>query len=90
MVRGRMPLIATGVLLASLGLATAAHAAFPPLRVVPPTGTGGITEVEPPPTVTPPCDPPAHQSPEPGTMVLAAIGAGTLAAWKRRRSSKQG
>jgi hypothetical protein len=88
MVRGKKSLIAAAVVLAGLGLATGAHAAFPPLRIVPPAGTGSEKEVDPPPTKVV-CPPPrVHNTPEPGTMALAVIGAGSIAAWKRRRAAK--
>lgn len=86
MVRGTESLIASAIVLASLGLAPQTHAAFPPLVIVPPQGTGNQKETDPPPVVCPP--PSVHQTPEPGTMALAVIGAGTLAAWKRRRAAK--
>lgn len=53
----------------------------------PPVGTGGEKEVDPPVQPPPPIDPPSTQSPEPGTMVLAIIGGGALAAWRRKRKS---
>ena len=89
MVRGKMSFIAAAVVLAGLGLTTAAQAAFPPLRIVPPTGTGSEKQVDPPPVVKK-CNPPVkvHNTPEPGTMALAIIGAGSIAAWKRRRAAK--
>jgi PEP-CTERM motif len=88
MVRGKMPLVAAAVVLAGLGLTASTHAAFPPLKIIPPTGLGGQKEVDPPPMKTP-CDPPkVHSTPEPGTLALAVMGAGALAAWKRRRASK--
>lgn len=45
---------------------------------------GGEKEVDPP--VTPP---PTNQTPEPGTLILATIGAGGVAAWKRFRNKAQ-
>jgi hypothetical protein len=92
MIRGKKSFIAAAVVLAGLGLTTAAQAAFPPLRIVPPTGTGAEKVTDPPvvrPKPHPKCGPPVrvHNTPEPGTMALAVIGAGTFAAWKRRRAA---
>jgi hypothetical protein len=87
MVRDRKSLWAAAIILAGLGLTPCVHAAFPPLRIIPPTGTGDQKEVDPPPPPT--CHPPrVHNTPEPGTMTLTVIGAGAIAAWKRRRSAK--
>ncbi|MBX7106196.1 MAG: PEP-CTERM sorting domain-containing protein [Gemmataceae bacterium] len=64
---------------ALLALSSAAEASFFRNRPVPPGGTGSEKEVDP---------PPVHRTPEPGTLILATLGAGTVAAWKRRRAAK--
>lgn len=87
MVRGKMSLMATTIVLAGLGITAGANAAFPPLKVLPPPqqNTGTQKEVDPPQK----CDcPTPQQTPEPGTLALTVIGAGAVAAWKRRRSAK--
>jgi hypothetical protein len=78
---GRLPVFVMAAV-AVVGLASTAEASFFRNRPVPPTGTGPDKEVDPP--VTPP---PVNRVPEPGTMVLAAIGAGAVAAWKRRKKA---
>jgi MYXO-CTERM domain-containing protein len=87
MVGGKNSLIATFAVLAGLGCAADLQAAFPPLKILPQIGTAAEKQIDPIPKVVPPT-PKVHHTPEPGTMALAVIGAGTLAAWQRRRAAQ--
>lgn len=75
--------LAAAVVAISLGLASA-QAGVGNFKVIPPKGTGGQKEVDPP-VIPPVIPPPTHNTPEPGTLALAVLGGASLAAWRRKR-----
>jgi hypothetical protein len=81
--RRMWPALIAGAMLVTVGVAPALRASFFFNNLIPPpTGTNTEKEVDPPPVINPP---PVHQTPEPGTMVLAMLGVAGVGAYRKIR-----
>ncbi len=80
--RRMWPVLVAGAMLVTVGVAPALRASFFFNNLIPPTGTNPEKEVDPPPVVIPP---PVHQTPEPGTFMLAMLGVAGVGAFRKMR-----